>query len=217
MSTPQQYATVVCVLRGGGEYKAEHVVALRQQVARWWPTDAPLRFVALTDEVVEGVECRPLCCPLPALVNGWWAKMELFAPQHQDLGDLLYFDLDTMITGPLFGIASERELTLLEDFYSPQGVQSGMMLLPASVRPSMHDHWHRNAREIMRRFRGDGELLDSFWRRRARRWQHGYPVLSYKVHVRQRPRQEVPNGTVVVCFHGQPRPWRTKLWEKRQQ
>ncbi|EFO2868674.1 hypothetical protein IH240_004512, partial [Escherichia coli] len=59
-----------------------------------------IRSVCLTDaEHIEGVETAPLFYNWP----GWWAKMELFNPDHPVIGkeDLFYLDIDTVITGDL--------------------------------------------------------------------------------------------------------------------
>lgn len=206
---------VVCVLRGGGEYRAEHVFALHEGVAHWWPKDRALRFVALTDTPIRmrGIEERPLRQEW----QGWWAKMEMFLGAHDDLGTILYLDLDTMVVGGLGDIARTEHLTLLQDFYYPAKVQSGMMVLPRADRAEACGAFFERPQATMRNARGDGEFLDSMWRTTAQRWQTALPdqVVSYKVHVRQRPKQTIPPRARVVCFHGNPRPWATALWEHR--
>lgn len=193
--------TVACVLRSGGEYQPWHVDRLRQQVGQYLP-DA--RFLCLSDVDVS-VFRKPLKYAWP----GWWSKMELFRPDIR--GDLLYFDLDTTIFGPLDDIASVRRLTLLRDFYKdgtqkPERIQSGMMFLPETDRAAIWSHWIADPSRHMREHRGDGEYLHSLLFERAARWQDMVPgqVVSYKVHVRGRG---VPAGARVICFHGQPRPW----------
>jgi hypothetical protein len=206
--------SVVCVLRQGGEYVPEHVRKLHEAVKRWWPAGQSLRFVALTDTRIttKGIEERRLFHPW----KGWWAKMELFDAGQDDLGDILYFDLDTMIVGDLWHVAAPKALTLLRDFYYPERVQSGMMYLPTAVRATVCAAFHDGPQALMEMNRGDGEFLDKMFRAKANRWQDILPeqVVSYKVHVRQRKGQTVPPGAHVVCFHGQPRPWATPLWSR---
>ncbi len=212
MAEKTRAPAVVCVLRSGGEYKPEHVRALAAGVERWWPSDLPLRVVALTDEPIGSgrIEERPLLTTWP----GWWAKMDLFASAQDNLGDILYFDLDTMIVGPLDDIARVGHLTLLRDFHHRGRVQSGMMYLPAAERPYAYAAWVEDPDGVMSRHRGDGQFLHELWRRKADRWQDTLPgrVVSYKVHVRQRKGPTIPAGASVVCFHGRPRPWATALW-----
>lgn len=207
---------VTCVLRTGGEYAPEHVEALYDQVARHW--SGPLTFAVLTDAAPSAFADRPIkVLPLRADYPGWWAKMELFAPWEEFNGiDLLCFDLDTVIVGSLDDLRHPGGLTLLTDFYKVALAQSGLMYLPAAERPAIWQAWSADPERMMRQFRGDGELLDYYWRHRAHRWQVLRPgaVVSYKVHVRQQPGQVVPAGARVVCFHGKPRPWHSPLWKR---
>lgn len=212
--------SVVCVLRVGGEYTFDHVIALHEQVARWWPHDAvPLRFVCLTDDrtptsvnVWPGIEVHALLHRWP----GWWSKMEIMLGAHDDLGDVLYMDLDTMVVGPLDRFAVHRPLTLLDDFYRPTLAQSGLMWLPARWRVTCAAMWLDTPQEHMKQFRGDGEWLHAAWGQTANRWQTMEPgrVVSYKVHVARSGR--IPPDARIVCFHGHPRPWQTALWAQRR-
>jgi hypothetical protein len=206
--------SVVCVLRGGGEFVPEHVRKLHEGVKKWWPAGQKLRFVALTDTPIntKGIEERPLYHNW----RRWWAKMHLFAGAQDDLGDILYFDLDTLIVGNLWHIAAPKSLTLLRDFHHAERVQSGMMYLPVATRPAICAAFADGPQAFMETTRGDGEFLDRLVRKTANRWQDVVPnqVVSFKVHVRQRKGLEVPPGAHVICFHGQPRPWTTPLWNR---
>lgn len=217
--------TAVCVLRSGGEYTPAHVAALYDGVRCWWPS-ANLRFVCLTDMDMAAcppaVEVRPLQYAWP----GWWSKMELCSGAHDDLGSLLYFDLDTVIVGPLIDIATARSVTLLQDFYHPTHLASGMMLLPVLARTRTWQRWILEPASLMHHFRhsrggrhspdlllaGDGGLLDLLWREQAASWQALFPgqVISYKCHVLPNQKR-VPAGARVVCFHGRPKPWEISL------
>jgi len=210
--------TVVCVLRSGGEFRPEHVYALMAGVEDYWPVDRfPLRRVVLTDMPIEhtmlgGLEVMPLEYPYP----GWWSKMEMFRPAMETLGDILFFDLDTVIVGDLVDIAAVGRLTLLADFFRETErtrLGSGMMYLPAEEREQVWRAWVRgDPRAHMRKYRGDQEFLAptllSAWQ--VSRWQDVLPgqVVSYKAHVK--PAGGVPIGARVVCFHGRPRPWQLK-------
>lgn len=206
--------SVVCVLRGGGEYTPEHVRRLYQGVKKHWPAGERLRFVALTDEAigVAGIEERSLYKPW----TGWWSKMELFLPRHDSLGDILYFDLDTIIVGSLATISAPKPMTLLNDFCRQRRLQSGMMYLPKNDRALVEAAFFQDAPNIMATVRGDGEFLHGLFYPSVCTWQQLMPdqILSYKAHVRQNRGQTVPDGASVVCFHGRPRPWDTPLWER---
>lgn len=188
--------SVATVLRSGGEYRAEHVARLEEQVAQWAPG---AEFWCLTDSPVEGDVLLRHGWP------GWWSKMELFRPDIE--GDFLYVDLDTTIVGPLDGFERD-EVTVLRDFYRPAGLGSGLMYLPESSRREVWDKWIEKPEWYMAHTRrGDQGFLETLWLQRAARWQDVLPgkVVSYKVDVR--PAGKVPAGTSVVCFHGKPRPW----------
>lgn len=184
--------TVACVLRNSAEYGPEDVAALRDGVAKHLENH---RFVCLSD--VE-VPCDRI--PLQYLWPGWWAKMELFRSDIE--GDLLYFDLDTVIVGDLSDIARVKKLTALTSFYDDR-MGSGMMFLPETERPEVWEMWMMHEEY---RAGGDQEFLEEVWGNRAARWQDELPgqVISYKCHVL--PNSRVPDNARVVCFHGQPKP-----------
>ena len=138
---------------------------------------------------------------------GWWSKLELFRPDIE--GDLLFMDLDTSIVGNLSDIASVDRLTLLRDFYRPNGLGSGLMFLPERDRAMIWREWLKMPQGWMRLHKrgGDQAFLERFWLGKAARWQAIRPgqVVSYKAD--NIALHGVPTGASVVCFHGRPRPW----------
>ncbi len=188
------------VLRSGGEYTPAHVARLAGQISEHLPG---AEIVCLSDV--------PVPCTRISLDHdwpGWWAKLECYRPDIE--GDLLYFDLDTSIVGPLAAIATTTELTVMSDAYRPERVQSSIMFLPQEKRAQIWQAFtadpvfhmkHGNTRDNW----GDQGFLNTFWGRTARRWDRALPgqVVSYKVHCRK----GVPEGARVVVFHGKPRPW----------
>jgi len=142
--------------------------------------------------------------------EGWWSKLELFAPQTFADGErVLYIDLDTIILGDLYDIANRTEEFIgIGDFYRRPpyqqeiGFGSGLMLWTAGVEPQIHS-------EFQYRFRGsfpggDQQWMESVLTRKPALWEFLVPdqVVSYKVHCRHKP----PSGARVVCFHGHPKP-----------
>lgn len=194
-------ARVVCVLRSGGEYKPEHVRALAKQVPG---------LECISDVEVDGVPC----IPMPENWPGWWSKMNLFHPSIR--GDLLYFDLDTVIVGDVSALSGLGDSAILSDFYYPERPASGVMFLTEADRAKVWAAWQADPDEAMRKCmrQGDqqfiGEVLGG-----CRRFQDELPgrIVSYKVHVskglnkRSIGNGTVPDGASVVCFHGRPRPW----------
>lgn len=201
--------TVVSVLRSGGEYRPEHVYELYAGVEKYWPADWPLHFVCLTDVPLHYPQGPNNCIYVEPLVyswKSWWSKMELFRPDLERLGNILYFDLDTVIVGDLTDVSGMDRLTLLSDFYQLANVASGVMFLPVGRRPEMWHAWLDGAPK-QRRYRGDQEFMRTVWNA-EQRWQDVLPgqVVSYKVHVKNY-HGTMPPGARVVCFHGKPRPW----------
>lgn len=90
---------IACVLRQGGKvgYDATWVEKLQNSVAR--NLSIPHRFVCLSDVDVP-CERIPLEPVGGAKEPGWWAKLQLFKT-GLFAGPVLYFDLDTVITGNL--------------------------------------------------------------------------------------------------------------------
>lgn len=203
--------TVACVLKTGGDYEPQHVSELRTGVQQH--TQQPHQFVCLTDSKHVRGNTLPLLRGWP----GWWSKLELF--DGRLTGDVLYADLDTMMVGPLDGIATGHRFTVLENFWSTSRIGSGLMA------------WNADLTEIHRKFSADSDKFirqyvtterwgdQGFIRYHSPvpmdRWQrlHAGKVVSFKRHVR--PANGVPPGAAVVCFHGSPRPWEMLRHERR--
>lgn len=186
--------TPVCVLRSGPEYSARHVQALAKQVPG---------LVALTDAAVPGVTTVPLRYDFP----GWWAKLELFSGSIS--GDLLYFDLDTVVLGDIAPLLAAGRTTVLRDFYHPSTMGSGLMYIAEADKAEPWANFVKDPGRIIsthKRFPlwGDQGFLNGYIGR-SQKWQDIIPgqVVSYKRDCRK----GLPPGARVVCFHGKPRPW----------
>ena len=203
--------TLVCVLKSGGDFTHGHVIRLYRQCRTpgRWP---PGRFVCLTDTKFDtttpALQRRSLRQDWP----GWWSKLEMCAPQHDDLGDILYLDLDTSVVGSLESIASAGRLTLLSDFYTPALLASGVMYLPVKARRFAWELLHAGAgpQLVFRSFRrkGDQGFFNLAFHADADRWQDVLPgqLISFKEHVAPSG-YIVPWGARLICYHGHPRPW----------
>lgn len=184
----------VCVLKSGGEFTPKHVKWLARQVPG---------LICLSDVPVDGVETIPLIHNWPK----WFSKFELFRPDID--GDLLYFDLDTVIVGDLESL-DVGKTTMLSDFYRPHLPASGLMYIKQEDKQRVWDYWIKNPVGHMQRARttqcwGDQGILRGVLGRGVNRWDEGLAV-SYKVHCKR----GVPKGASVVCFHGNPRPWNAR-------
>ena len=186
--------TVACVLRSGGHYTPEWVAKLRDGVAAHM---GPHRFVCLSDV--------PVPCERWHLIHdwpGWWSKLELF---RFGAGQMLYLDLDCVVTGPLDDLVSDGPLTMCDDF----------------LRPGLHNSsvmsWAGDYSRIYDAMRADPEgVMGDYTRRKDRRIGDQafiedqvkpmtFPagrIVSYRVSARH----AVPEGASVVSFHGSPKP-----------
>lgn len=216
--------TVACV-KWGKLYGPEYVNTLFDMVRRNLPAGLAGRFVCFTDDSAgldEGIETRAL----PGGLHGWWNKLYLFAPEAFQRGErVLYFDLDTAITGPLDAIAAYKgPFAILRDAYRKDGLQSSVMAWEAGNWTQefwrIWNFWERPTPEG-----GDQAWIEQisagmpkgFDQMRTDIWQQLFPghLRSYKVECRT----TIPKGTSVVFFHGHPRPhevisgWVPEVWK----
>lgn len=189
---------IACVLRSGGSYTSEDVGRLKDGVAAHlgWH-----RFICFSDVPVP---CEQV--PLMEDWPGWWSKMELFRPDIT--GDLLYFDLDTIITGDLSDMASIGRLAIMRDVYRRDGLQSSVMFMPEAERKQVWETFTEAPHEYMAQYAagGDQAFLEPLWLERAAIWQDVLPgqLASYKAdHIAERG---VPDNCRAVIFHGRPKP-----------
>lgn len=189
---------VACVLRSGGVYDAEDVAHLFDGIERHLPG---ARVVCLSD---VDVPCERI--PLMNDWPGWWAKLEVFRPDI--IGDVLYFDLDTIITGDLSAMAAIGRLTIMRDVYRPQGLQSSVMFIPQAAKRLVWSTFNAAPADHMRRHHsgGDQAFLETLWLGEAALWQDELPgqVVSYKAGAVAM--RGVPANCRAVIFHGRPKP-----------
>ena len=230
--------TIASVLKSGGDYDKIYLERLALGVHRM--LSMPHRFVCLTDMPEQKLGLKHVVdqtIPLTEGWPGWWSKMELF----KLLGPVLYFDLDTVLTGRIEDLAEWIYteawdcLLMLQDFYRPDR-SSGILGWNGDVRwifEYFAGSYADNATWRVRpnatwmhgkkgSFRGDQEWLRHLLKKRPQLQvalaQDIFPgIRSFKVHVRG---GSLPENTRVVCFHGRPRPheinpppvWMQKFW-----
>lgn len=222
--------TVACVLRASRDFTPEYVVRLYEGVREHWTGD--LDFLALTDTPIRHPSIREI--RLEHDWPGYWAKLEFFRPDIE--GDILTFDLDTMICGSLVDIQANTRHAMLRRLRKRfrYDLASGMMFLPEAVRPSIWQHWLRDPALFMRLYRwgksggrpgGDQGFLQQTWERWGLRpqthptfdynewhrtgigrWQDIVPGQIWSYRYQIAGRDSLPKEARVVCFHGQPRP-----------
>jgi hypothetical protein len=199
---------VACVLKSGGDYRPEHVAALREGVGRHMRR-TPYRFVCFTDNPKSVSACsEPI--PLTQGWSGWWSKLEMF--DGRLTGPVLFFDLDTVIVGPLDDLALGHSFTVLRNFYDlDKKISSGVMAWRVDLR-GIYNKFRRAPERFMREgksvnFWGDQGFIQKNTPVGLTFWQDLHPgkVVSFKVDCV--PKVTIPAGASVVSFHGKPRPW----------
>lgn len=180
----------LCV-REGEAFPRKYVSGLRRQV----------------EEHIGPLLCLGDDIPLREGYTGWWAKMELFSPDNENLRPCLYLDLDTFVLGGCRDmLVPVEKLTMLADFNQPARGASGVMLIPKDTG-AIWERWLRERPDRdMSHKDGDGGFLRTF--------PHDYMqdmfkgIHSYKLDCREGPRGRM------ICFHGKPKPHETDGWAR---
>lgn len=207
--------TVACVLKSGPEFRVEHVAALAEGVRA--NLSLPHHFVALTDMVDEVEAIGIAAVRLPQSWPGWFAKICLFRP---DLfpGPCLYFDLDTTIVGPLDDLVLGHRFTVLQNFWAPARIGSGLMAWDCDLS-AIYEKFCRSPERFMREYVtperwGDQGFIKDHSPVKPDLWQQKHPgrVVSYRRHIL--PAGGISEGASVVCYGGKARPWNTPPLER---
>jgi len=208
--------TVIC-LKAGNLYSAEYVNNLYCGIKR--NTSRPFKFICFTDDssdIMSEVETRPLPTNRYPL-KGWWWKLWFFSPEIQIDGRILYFDLDTVVVGPIdefFDFQGEFAILrgMFESVRNPQSkaMGSGIMAWRAGWGRQIWDTFRSNI-DLGMKAGGDQQFIMKVVKpEQVTYWQdflQRHKLCSYKAHVRDKPqRDQVPDGVSVICFHGKPRP-----------
>ena len=191
----------VCV--NAGNYcgrGAEYVNVLFDMVQRNMPP-IPFRFHCLTDDA-QGLDPRTKVIELPADLDGWWGKLYLFKPGLFADGErMIFLDLDTAIVGSLEGlIGYDGDLATLRDF-SGVGMGPAAIFWKAGKGARYWTEWEAAGKP--RNFHGDKGWIEHLG------WdgdilQDVFPAAFKSFKYDCQPM--FPEGTKVVCFHGEPRP-----------
>lgn len=213
---------IVTVLRQSKKFTSKHAQWIHKQFT-------PFESVCLTDaKYIDGVKTAPLLYDFP----GWWSKLELFNPNHPVLGkqDLLYFDIDVVVTGDLQELMNEaKNFTMLSGLSYTNQCNSSIMYIPCEIKEFVWNSFMVNPQKHMDECNtpecwGDQGFLSKITQ--PQQWQHLLPnrIFSYKVDIAQPSMLGYealrsngkhlgipPKDAIVVCFHGYPSPWKTGL------
>lgn len=206
---------IALVLRSGGSFGPEHVNWLTKQIRRYHPY---VTIYLLTDMTSRAMEFHNVDVGLPLKFGwpGWWSKMELFDQESilADTDEVLYLDLDVVITGPMNDLLEAPVATTLQGFKRKDGINSSVMLLTRALRREVWSRWQGSPALWMERYavKGDQKFLGDHFGPRFAHWQTLNPGLikSFEVDLKNGRRQPTEDTSVVV-FHGPPRPWDVNL------
>lgn len=231
-STPVQ--SIVCI-RWGETYGAEYVNRLYRGVMR--NVARPTRFVAFTDPVEgldPGIEARPIPAILlpEGLKPGPWRKLALWAADLGGLrGDVLFLDLDVLVTGsldPFFG-HEPGKLVLVRNWTQGrrEGIgNSSVMRFAAGSAPHLIRDFEANAVAMSYRFDNEqiyvtkqAGLPVGFW---PSEWCPSFKhdlLPSWPLYLVRSA--SLPETARIVVFTGHPRPdealrgqWPTRWYKK---
>lgn len=196
--------SVVCVY-WGNKFPIEYVYNLRSAVKR--NTSVPHEFVVFSDRQIPDVKTKILDKGL----EGWWNKLQMFNTKFALNKEVVYFDLDTLITGNIDWLMNYDTIFMgIEDLgsvnkHQPHLIgkfQSGVMKWNYPMGNSIWESFQKNI-HTMQVYRGDGELLnDIVPKERRELLQRVFPdkLKSYKYQIYNDGLQDAS----IVCFHGRP-------------
>ena len=181
----------------GDKYTVDYAQRLRLMVAR--NLCQPHRFVCITDQRVDGVECQKPVCDY----HGWWQKVSLFKPSFAN-GLCMFLDLDVVVIDELDLLvkAYHRDKIAMARNWNLSGYrgwQSSFMLWNGE---QCHEIWERfDYEKDSKRLWGDQEFITELLGEDVTEIEPGR-IVSYKYHCQMGP----PPGARVVAFHGKPDP-----------
>jgi len=198
--------TAVCVW-WGNKFSVDYVYNLKAAIDRNTTND--VRFVCYSDRNLPGIETKRL---RPGF-EGWWNKLQMFDPTMKVDDHVVYFDLDTLITGNIDFLFEKNFWFMgIEDVGAVNAhqphlknvLQTGVMAWDFNANSFIFTDFIMNYDIIKNKFRGDGEYLNTKINPYHRKLlQHEYPgkLKSYKYDIYPGPPEK---DVSIVCFHGRP-------------
>lgn len=202
--------TFACVLKLGGDYKPEHVVALASQVRKNSTID--YQFICYTDCIEYMPRVRSLS--LENKWPGWWSVPEVF----RNIGPTVVVGVDTIITGNITDLfrlvidCGKDDFFMIRSFRQPYRAISGIMV--------WNGDWSWLYKEfdyekISKQLRGEEDYTVAKLKERGIQpkliQDHFQGVYSWKRNCQK----GIPDDCKVLVFHGHPRPFEVpELWDK---
>lgn len=229
---------VLC-LKHGSKYGPEYVNTLNRMVKR--NLSLPYKFCCLTDNTT-GLDKDIITLPLPKQLEGWWCKPYMFSKDLPIKGDILYLDLDVVISGNIDKLFSyhPNNWCTIRDFTRAMRPKwpkynSSVVRFKTGQLHHVWEDFSKDPKTIMRKFFGDQDWLyhrvggqailypDSWvqsWKWEIRKTkefapggQKGNKTFKHVEHVTP------PPECCIAVFHGDPNPhncadpWVRKNWQ----
>ena len=209
--------TVIC-MKWGTLYGSEYVNRLYYAVRRNVTDD--LRFICFTEDakgIIPSVEIKPIppiTLPHPEFITGWRKIAVWQAPLEDVTGDVLFLDIDIVVTGSLDALFDYKpgEYCVIENWTQP-GQKIGntsVFRFPVGRFKHVYDDLMAETDRYLREFRIEQQYISAkipeqvFW---PADWvisfKHScmpkFPMNYFKAPA-------LPDTAKVVAFHGKPDP-----------
>lgn len=209
--------TIICI-KWGQKYGADYLNRLASMIRR--NTVRETRLVCFTDDATgadPGIEIQPLPpIHLPERESSTpWRKLSLWQyPLHDLKGDVLFFDLDVVITGPIddfFDFMPGRFCVAQNWTQMDEGVgNTSVYRFPAGEMAYIFDDFNADPEAVLSRYRIEQQYISAvskdtvfFPREWCLSFKHSLlPVWPLRFFIPP----ALPAGTKVVAFHGKPDP-----------
>ena len=209
--------TIIC-MKWGNRYGATYVNRLFRSIKRH--TVNPTRLICFTDnnaQIDKTIICKPLPkISLPKEISlSPWRKMSVWQfPLHQITGDVLFLDLDLVITGNLDRFFSYKpgNYCVIEN-WTQEGMEIGntsCFRFPAGKYKNIYNDFQKEPEKIWKQFHIEQIYLSAkikeqvFWPRAwCKSFKHSLlPIWPLRIW---KPAQ-LPVDTSIVAFTGKPDP-----------
>ena len=202
---------VNCVI-WGNKFSEDYVHILKASIER--NTSVEYKFVCYSDREIQGINTRKL----PGGLNGWWNKLFLFNKDlREQQSQVIYFDLDTMITGNIDWLMNyDGNFAILDkglidtDFNETGYFASGLIVFNSEMNHYIWEIFLKENEFGRLGFEGDQDFLTFKVNRNlgADCIQKMGRVCSYKfggIYDLENS-SDIPEDLSIVCFHGVPMP-----------
>ena len=202
--------TVACV-KWGNKYTAAHVNRLEEMVKKYLTVEH--EFVCLTERP-NGVNCRTIDFTSTE-VEGWWAKMNLFA-DHGFSQWILYLDLDVTIHKNIDCFVMDRSQNFysINDFHYPDTFNSSVMFWNRDAQNPMWSVYIEDPERFREMFKGDQDLITKLvksgegWAAYPDEWTWSWKWGDIRTNISAKEKVfHLTDQAKIAVFHGRPNPW----------